>query len=199
MKEVRTRFGTNSKNAKCVSTDISCKKGEAYMVPAQRCPGGKAVSLEAFENFEKTGKLRGSLHRPDSVTEPHEIAMEFSISIPAGNIGDFALQMAVEGWSLVGRVNQVTYKVAPAKPFLTCRGLQKALKTFDDIIGDNGGKITKFASVVDGRVIPEYRDCYYFYQQVDETCRMRKTAEKKSMLQIQNEAKLKAKKKAVKK
>ena len=199
MIEIRTRFGTNSKPAKCISTDIKCPKGKAHMVPTQRCPGGKAVSLEAFKAFEKTGRLRGSLHRPDEVTEAHEIFMEFSISVPTANIGDFALQMAVEGWSLVGRVNQVTYKVAPAKPFLTCRGLQKALKTFDDIIGDNGGKITKFASVVDGRVIPEYRDCYYFYQQVDETCRMRKTAEKKSMLQIQNEAKLKAKKKAVKK
>lgn len=194
MKELRTRFGMNSKPATCVSTDIKCLGGTAYMIPTQRCPGGKAVSLKAFESFERTGKLRGSLHRPDSVTEPHEIAMDFSISVPTANIGDFALQMAVEGWSIVGRVNQTTYKVRPAKPFLTCRGLQKALKTFDDIIGDNGAKITKFASVVDGKAIPEYRDCYYFYQQVDETCRMRKTAEKKSALQLQNEKKGKGKK-----
>lgn len=185
----------NSKPATCVSTGVTCPRGTAYMIPTQRCPGGKAISVAAFEDFLKCGKLEGSKHRPDSVSEPHDIFMEFYISVPAGNRDWFVAKLVVEGWSIIGRVNQSTYKVRPAKPFLTCRGLQKALKTFDDIIGDNGGKITKFASVVDGKAISEYRDCYYFYQQVDETCRMRKTAEKKSLLQIQNEKKGKGKKK----
>ena len=185
--ENRTGYPYNGRLATCVATDMLCPEGMAIMVKTSRCRGGKAISIEALDNFVKTGKMRGSLHRPDFVTERHEIRMEFSISIPTASAAKFAVQLAVEGWSITGRVNQVTYKVIPAKPFLTCRGLQKALKTFDDIVGDNGGKITKFASVVDGRTIPEYRDCYYFYQQVDETCRMRKTAEKKSLLQIQNE------------
>lgn len=187
--EVKTGYPYNKKLATCVATDMLCPEGTAIMVATNRCKGGKAISIKALDGFVKTGKLRGSLHRPDVVTERHDILMEFSISVPTANAYKFAVQLAVEGWSIVGRVNQVTYKVAPAKPFLTCRGLQKALKTFDDIIGGNGGKITKFASIVDGTTIPEYRDCYYFYQQVDETCRMRKTAEKKSLLQIQNEKK----------
>lgn len=194
MIELRTRFGTNSKPAKCVSTDIKCPKGKAYMIPAQRCPGGKAVSLEAFKAFEKTGRLRGSLHRPDEVTEAHEIFMEFSISVPTANIGDFSLQMAVEGWSLVGRVNQVTYKVRPAKPFLTCRGLQQALTTFDNIVADNNARITKFNSVVDGKAISEYIDSYTYYQKVDETCRERKTSKRENKLTEKNIKKGKGKK-----
>lgn len=197
--EVRTGYPYNGRLATCVATDILCPEGTAIMVTTNRCKGGKAISIDALDEFIKCGKIRGSLHRPDEVTEPHDIRMEFSISVPTANAAKFAVQLAVEGWSIAGRVNQVTYKVIPAKPFLTCRGLQKALKTFDDIVGNNGGKITKFASVVDGINIPEYGDCYRYYLQVDETCRYRKTAEKKSALQIQNEAKLKAKKKAVKK
>ena len=197
--EVRTGYPYNGRLATCVATDVLCPEGAAIMVKTSRCKGGKAISLKALDEFIKSGRIRGSLHRPDVVTEPHEIMMEFSISVPTANACKFAVEMVAEGWSITGRVNQVTYKVIPAKLFLTCRGLQKALKTFDDIIGSNGGKITKFASIVDGVVIPEYGDCYRYYQQVDETCRYRKTAEKKSLLQIQNDVKLKTKKKAVKK
>lgn len=195
MKEIRTKFGTNTKNAKCVSTDIICPRGTAYMVPAQRCPGGKAVSIEAFKAFEKTGKLRGSLHRPDSVTEPHDIRMEFTISVPNTDRDWFVAKLVVEGWSIVGKVNQVTYKVRPAKPFLTCRGLQQALTTFDNIVADNNAKITKFNSVVDGKVIPEYIDSYTYYQKVDETCRERKTTIRKNRLIEKNIKKGKGKKK----
>lgn len=196
--ETRTGYPYNGRLATCVATDELLPEGMGIMVGTSRCRGGKAISIAALDEFIKTGKIRGSLHRPDSVTERHNISMEFSISVPAENACKFAVQLAVEGWTVAGKINQVTYKVIPAKPFLTCRGLQKALKTFDDIVGNNGGKITKFSSVVDGIIIPEYRDCFYYYQQVDETCRYRKTAEKKSALQLQNEARLKTKKKAVK-
>ena len=176
----------NGRPATCISTGIKCAKGTAYMVPTQRCAGGKAISVAAFEEFLKTGKLEGSKHRPDSVSEPHDIFMEFSISVPAGNRDWFVAKLVVEGWSIIGRVNQSTYKVRPAKPFLTCRGLQQVLATFDNIVADNSAKITKFSSVVDGKAIPEYIDSYTYYQKVDETCRGRKTSKRENKLAEKN-------------
>lgn len=185
----------NGRPATCVSTGVKCPKGTAYMIPTQRCDGGKAISVAAFDEFLKTGKLEGSKHRPDKVSEPHDIFMEFTISVPNADRDWFVAKLVVEGWSIVGKVNQVTYKVRPAKPFLTCRGLQQALTTFDNIVADNNAKITKFSSVVDGKTIPEYVDSYTYYQKVDETCRERKTTIRENRLIEKNIKKVKAKKK----
>lgn len=195
MKEKNIFIKDNARTAKCSITGVKCFKGEAYMVPVPACEGGKAISKEYFEQFLATGKASGRICKAQTASEPHDIQMEFIVNVPAHNLETYALYMMVNGWDFIGKVNKTAYRVKPTTPFITCRGLQQAMTTFDNINADNGVKISKFTCTVDGTVIPKYEDSFTFYQQVDDTCRWRKTTIRENRLQEQSIRKGKGKKK----
>lgn len=195
MKDKNIYIKDNARTAKCSITGIKCAKGTAYMIPVPACEGGKAISKEYFEQFLATGKASGRICKAQKASEPHDIQMEFIVNVPAHNIETYALYMLVNGWDFIGKVNKTAYRVKPTNPFITCRGLQQAMTTFDNINADNGVKISKFTCTVDGVVIPKYEDSFTFYQQVDETCKFRKTTIRENRLQELNIKKGKGKKK----
>ena len=167
---------TNARRAMCSITGESCHRGDAYMVETPDRLGGYGISKAYFAQVLKNGKGAGRPDNAQDVTEPHNIQIEFNIAL--GDETAALLLLLANGWTIVKRTGRAQYRIKPAVPVQSCRGLQQWLTTFDRIVAQTGSEVKKTVFTIDGQGLPEgvrYTDSLTAYASYDRLTLDRRT------------------------